>query len=89
MRVWLNDAMQFDRSVLDVRARAVLGVSSVACHKVVIVCASHELATSGLQILSDADQPWSARVDRRWLRHSAPCRGSWENESGQGDLTLI
>ena len=25
MRVWLNDAMQFDRSVLDVRARAVLG----------------------------------------------------------------
>jgi hypothetical protein len=62
MRVWLNDAMQFERSVLGVRAHAVLGAVLRGLPQTRDVCASHELATSGLQILSGVDQVWSACV---------------------------
>jgi hypothetical protein len=48
-----------------------------------------EPVTSGLQILSRADQGWSARVDARRLRDWELSQASRGTHDGQPDLTQI
>jgi hypothetical protein len=48
-----------------------------------------EPVTSGLQILSSVDQPWSADVESRWLRSLRLGHLSLVGDDGQRDLTRI
>jgi hypothetical protein len=64
-------------------------LSSVLSCVAGLIAASGEHATSGLQILSDADQEWSAHVGTRWLRDLQLSRMSGVGDDGQPDLTQI